>query len=113
MSLKESKCEACTIDAQLVTENEKVNFLSELSGWKINNNDGIDQLTKVFKFNSYIKALEFAKAVALLAEKEDHHPKIVLEWGSVEVYWWSHKINGLHKNDFICAAKTEDLHAVS
>ena len=41
----------------------------------------------------------------MLAEEEDHHPKIVLEWGRVEVHWWSHKIKGLHKNDFICAAK--------
>ena len=113
MSLKESKCEACTIDAPLVTEKEKVDFLFELSGWEINNIDGIDQLNKAFKFNSYVQALDFAKGVALLAEKEDHHPKIVLEWGRVEVYWWSHKIKGLHKNDFICAAKTEDLLAVS
>ena len=45
----------------------------------------------------------------MLAEEEDHHPKIVLEWGVVEVSWWSHKIGGLHRNDFICAAKTDAL----
>ena len=46
---------------------------------------------------------------AELADEEDHHPKIILEWGKVTVYWWSHKIEGLHKNDFICAAKTDSL----
>ena len=44
-----------------------------------------------------------------MAEAEGHHPKIILEWGQVFVSWWSHKIDGLHKNDFICAAKTEQL----
>ena len=83
MTLQESKCEACRIDAPLVTENEKVEFMSELNGWEINNIDGIDQLAKVFNFDSYLQALDFAKAVALLAEEEDHHPKIVLEWGRV------------------------------
>ena len=67
------------------------------------------KLAKVFNFDNYLQALDFAKAVALLAEEEDHHPKIVLEWGRVEVHWWSHKIKGLHKNDFICAAKTDQI----
>ena len=51
----------------------------------------------------------FTNKVAKLAEEEDHHPEIVLEWGNVTVSWWSHKIKGLHKNDFICASKTDDL----
>ena len=109
MSLKESKCEACTIDAPLVTEDEKADLISELSGWKINIVNGIEQLVKTFKFDTYLQALNFTKAVAMLAEEEDHHPKIVLEWGRVEVHWWSHKIKGLHKNDFICASKTDHI----
>ena len=44
-----------------------------------------------------------------MADREDHHPTIILEWGKVTVFWWSHKIKGLHKNDFICAAKTDQL----
>ena len=47
--------------------------------------------------------------VANLAEEEDHHPEITLEWGKVTVSWWSHKIKGLHRNDFIAAAKTDNL----
>jgi 4a-hydroxytetrahydrobiopterin dehydratase len=45
-----------------------------------------------------------------MADKEDHHPLITLEWGKVTILWWSHKIEGLHKNDFICASKTENIY---
>ena len=107
MSLKESKCEACTIDAPLVSDLEAKNLLSELDGWIIESVSGIDQLVKTYKFSNYGESLEFSNKVADLAESEDHHPRIVLEYGSVEVSWWSHKIKGLHKNDFICAAKTD------
>ena len=109
MNLKESKCEACTIDAPLVSNSEAKVFLSELDDWTIVDNEGIDQLEKSFKFSSYAESVNFTNKVADLAEKEDHHPKIVLEYGNVKVSWWSHKIKGLHKNDFICAAKTDQL----
>ena len=107
MSLKESKCEACTIDAPLGSDSEAKVLLLELDGWVIENDSGIDQLIKTYKFSNYAESLDFSNKVADLAESEDHHPKIVLEYGSVEVSWWSHKIKGLHKNDFICAAKTD------
>ena len=109
MSLKESKCEACRIDAPKVTDIEKQEFLKELIDWEIIDNAGIDQLVKTFNFDSYQDASVFTQKVADLADHEDHHPKIVLEYGKVEVFWWSHKIKGLHKNDFICAAKTDLL----
>ena len=107
MSLKESKCEACTIDAPLVSDSEAKVLLLELDGWVIDNDSGINQLIKTYKFSNYAESLDFSNKVADLAESEDHHPKIILEYGSVEVSWWSHKIKGLHKNDFICAAKTD------
>ena len=107
MSLKESKCEACTIDAPLVSDSEAKILLLELDGWVIESDSGINQLIKTYKFSNYAESLDFSNKVADLAESEDHHPKIVLEYGNVEVSWWSHKIKGLHKNDFICAAKTD------
>ena len=106
MSLKESKCEACTIDAPLVSDSEAKVLLLELDGWVIESDSGINQLIKTYKFSNYAESLDFSNKVADLAESEDHHPKIILEYGNVEVSWWSHKIKGLHKNDFICAAKT-------
>ena len=107
MSLKESKCEACTIDAPLVSDSEAKVLLLELDGWVIENDSGINQLIKTYKFSNYAESVNFSNKVADLAEREDHHPKIILEYGSVKVSWWSHKIKGLHKNDFICAAKTD------
>ena len=107
MSLKESKCEACTIDAPLVSDSEAKVLLLELDGWVIESDSGINQLIKTYKFSNYAESLDFSNKVADLAESEDHHPKIILEYGSVEGSWGSHKIKGLHKNDFICAAKTD------
>ena len=109
MSLKENKCEACRIGAPLVNAAEKEEFFKEIDGWSIIKLENVERLVKVFKFSDYRQAATFSNAVAMLAEEEDHHPKIVLEWGAVEVSWWSHKIGGLHRNDFICAAKTDAL----
>jgi 4a-hydroxytetrahydrobiopterin dehydratase len=66
-------------------------------------------LEREFKFKNFKQALAFANQVAELAEAEFHHPAILLEWGKVTVTWWTHAIKGLHKNDFICAAKTDAL----
>ena len=66
-------------------------------------------ISKTFEFNSYLDGIDFVNEIANLAEQEDHHPEIILEWGKVTVVWWSHKIMGLHKNDFICAAKTDSI----
>ena len=107
MSLRESKCEACTIDAPLVTDSEAKDLILELDGWAIDNDSDINKLVKTYKFSNYAESVKFSNKVAELAENEDHHPKIILEYGCVEVLWWSHKIKGLHKNDFICAAKTD------
>ena len=64
-----------------------------------------------FSFDNYLAGLDFVSKIANLAEEEDHHPEITLEWGKVTVSWWSHKIKGLHRNDFIAAAKTDSLFA--
>ena len=102
------KCEACTIDAPKVTKEESNELMKTLDNWVIMN-DRFDYLEKIFKFDNYEKAVDFSNDVAALADIEDHHPLIILEWGNVTVKWSSHKINGLHKNDFICAAKTDLL----
>ena len=59
----------------------------------------------------FVAAQAFAIGVGDAAEAEGHHPRITLEWGRVKVEWWTHKIKGLHRNDFIMAAKTDDLYA--
>ena len=69
------------------------------------------RLEKTFKFKNFRQALEFTNTVGELAEQEDHHPAILTEWGRVTVAWWTHKIRGLHRNDFIMAAKTDSISA--
>ena len=106
--LVNQKCEACTIDAPRVSKEEETALIKTLDHWEILNED-FDYLQKVFVFKNYEDSVTFSNDVAYLANIEDHHPLIILEWGRVTVKWWSHKINGLHKNDFICAAKTDAL----
>tara|TARA_B100000927_G_C16386179_1_gene437461 strand:- start:370 stop:705 length:336 start_codon:yes stop_codon:yes gene_type:complete len=106
--LTKQKCEACTIDAPLVDKKRYTELLKDLDSWEIIYGD-VNILSKTYLFDSYEDSVKFSMDIAKLAENEDHHPAILLEWGSVRVQWWSHKIKGLHMNDFICAAKTEAL----
>jgi 4a-hydroxytetrahydrobiopterin dehydratase len=71
--------------------------------------DGIKRLQRVFKLKNFIEAVAFTNKIGMIAEKDDHHPLIITEWGRVTVQWWTHKIKGLHKNDFIMASKTDGL----
>ncbi|KAJ1027000.1 hypothetical protein NDA18_003021 [Ustilago nuda] len=68
-----------------------------------------DALHRTYKFKDFTSAQAFANNLGELAEAEGHHPAIMVEWGRVTVWWWSHTISGLHKNDFVMAAKTEEL----
>ena len=104
------KCVACRIDAPKVTDEEIPGLISQIPLWDIIEENNIRKLTCLFKFSDYEQSLVFTNKVATLADEEDHHPQITLEWGKVEVIWWSHKIQGLHQNDFICAAKTDRLY---
>ena len=106
--LASSVCEACRIDAPIVSDDEASLLLKEIDGWDLID-DGVKKLKKEFSFSNYSDSVDFSNKVAGMAEQEDHHPQIILEWGKVTVIWWSHKIKGLHKNDFICAAKTNNL----
>ena len=106
--LLKKTCSACEIDAPLVPHDQQIELLKDLDGWIIDNSD-ISKLTKEFKLNNYEQSIVFANLIADLAELQDHHPKIIIEWGSVSLEWWSHKIGGLHMNDFICAAKSDEI----
>ena len=73
--------------------------------------DGVKQLQRVFRFRNFQAALAFTNRVGALAEAQGHHPLLITEWGRVTVCWWTHKIGGLHLNDFIMAARTDTLAA--
>ncbi|MGF1742322.1 4a-hydroxytetrahydrobiopterin dehydratase [Vibrio profundum] len=107
--LDELRCEACTKESVALSSREVQSMLLELDNWMMVEREGIPQLEKVYTFKNFKLAWAFSNHVAELAEQEFHHPSIVLEWGKVTVTWWSHSIKGLHKNDFICAAKCDQL----
>jgi 4a-hydroxytetrahydrobiopterin dehydratase len=79
--------------------------------WEVVEIDGIPRLKRIFEFENFAQALAFTNRVGEIAEQEDHHPALLMEWGKVTVAWWTHKIKGLHQNDFIMAAKTDRLFA--
>jgi 4a-hydroxytetrahydrobiopterin dehydratase len=81
----------------------------QIPDWQVVERDGIPRLERVFKFPNFAAALAFTDRVGALAEAEGHHPALLTEWGRVTVTWWTHKIGGLHRNDFIMAAKTDRL----
>lgn len=109
--LHQMKCVACRAGEPTVTANEIDILLPQIPDWQVKEVDGIKRLERVFKFKNFAQALEFTNKVGAIAEEEAHHPLLITEWGRVTVNWWTHKIGGLHKNDFIMAAKTDKIHA--
>ena len=103
------KCTACRRDSPLVTEAEVQELKPEIPRWTLLERDGIRRLERVFKFVNFADALAFTNRVGELAEEEGHHPAILTEWGRVTVTLWTHKIRGLHRNDFVMAAKIDAM----
>ena len=77
--------------------------------WDIVERDGVPRLERIFKFRDFVSAIAFSNRVGEIAEEEGHHPAILTEWGRVTVAWWTHKIRNLHVNDFVMAAKTDQI----
>ena len=105
--LAQDKCVACRPGAPPVTEPELRELAPQVPGWRIVERDGIRRLERVFTFADFAAALAFTNRVGRLAEEHGHHPAILTEWGRVTVTWWTHAIAGLHRNDFVMAAKTD------
>lgn len=107
--LVNQKCEACRVGAPRVTEAEVDELKQQIPEWQVIERDGIERLERVYSFPDFVQAMAFTNHVGALAEEEGHHPALLTEWGRVTVSWWTHKIKGLHRNDFIMAAKTDAI----
>jgi 4a-hydroxytetrahydrobiopterin dehydratase len=108
--LIQAKCVACRKGEPTVTEKEIAELSPQTREWNIVERDGIKRLERIYRFKDFRQALSWTNRVGELAEAEGHHPAILTEWGKVTVSWWTHKIRGLHRNDFIMAAKTDALY---
>ncbi len=109
--LSKQSCEACRADAPRVSDEDLKLLMPNIPDWQVIVVDGVMQLSREFGFSNFEQAMAFSNRVAEIAETEDHHPAILTEWGKVTVAWWSHKIKGLHKNDLIMAARTDEVYA--
>jgi len=107
--LSKQSCEACRADAPKISDEDLKLMMPNIPDWSVIVIDGVMQLSREFDFADFAQALAFTNRVGEIAEAEDHHPAILTEWGKVTVSWWSHKIKGLHKNDLIMAARTDEV----
>ena len=113
MELDKMKCIPCQGGVPTLTDSEIAQLHPQVPLWTVverPKKGRIRLLERSFNFEDFSEALTFTNKVGELAEKEGHHPDILTEWGKVTVMWWTHKIKGLHQNDFIMAAKTDALY---
>ena len=108
MSLASEFCEACQPGSPKVTDAEVAELKPEIPDWELTEVNGVPRLRRTFKVAGWMPAVRLTNAIAALADEADHHPQIRLEWGKVTVSWWTHAIKGLHRNDFIMAARTDE-----
>ena len=107
--LAQQKCVACRGTEPTLTEDQIAELQPQVSEWQVKEVGGMKRLERVFKFKNFAQALDFTNKVGAIAEEENHHPLLITEWGRVTVAWSTHVIRGLQKNDFIMAAKTDEL----
>ena len=105
--LKEKHCVPCRGGIPPLGEEEARRLLAEVPGWELA--EGATRLRRTFRFPDFATALRFVNQVGALAESEAHHPDLCLGWGYVTVTLYTHKIGGLHENDFILAARIGEL----
>ena len=107
MELKEKVCVPCQGGIPPLDCAGAEQLLDQTPAWSVSEN--CDRISRSFKFNDFVATLEFVNKVAEISEEEGHHPDISFGWGYAEIMIYTHKINGLHENDFILAAKIDLL----
>jgi len=105
--LLDAHCEVCRIGAPAVTDAEIEQQLPLIPEWRLIREQGVRKLMRCYATSDYQRSLALVNAVAALAEAEGHHPVMLVEYSRVTVWWWTHKIDDLHLNDFIMAAKCD------
>jgi len=109
-ALYNQQCVPCRGGVPALTPDEIMAYKPQVPEWQVIEREGILRLERRFAFKNFAQALAFTNRVGALAEAEGHHPAILTEWGRVTLTWWTHKIRGLHANDFIMAAKSDQAY---
>ncbi|SEP14006.1 pterin-4-alpha-carbinolamine dehydratase [Halogranum amylolyticum] len=107
--LADEECVACTSEDEPLTETAYEEYLDELNQnvWEVVREHHLEGR---YAFDDFRDALEFTYEIGELAEEEWHHPDIHLKWGEVRIEMWTHKIDGLHKTDFVMAARMDRIY---
>jgi 4a-hydroxytetrahydrobiopterin dehydratase len=108
MNLKEKQCVPCRAGMPPLSNQEEDRLKKEVPSWTLTRGK-IHQLKKSYKFSDFRKAMTFVNRVADLANSEDHHPDICIHYNRVDLTLFTHKIGGLHENDFILASKIDGI----
>ena len=108
-NLTQERCVACDRNAPRLSEQELAELKPQIPEWQVVDVGGVPRLERTFKVANFAAALDLTNRIGALAEQEKHHPAITTEWGKVTVAWWTHKIKGLHRNDVVMAAKTDEI----
>lgn len=110
-NLSQEQCTACRADAPLLSSEQVAGLMPEVDAWALIEEEGQQRLDRVFDLPDFETAMRLSNEIGAFAEQVGHHPRLIVEWGRLRVTWWTHKIGGLHRNDFICAARSSDLAA--
>lgn len=106
--LAQRKCVPCEGGVKALDRAASENLMKQLGPqWKLSADN--KQIAAVFEFKNYYRTTAFVNAIAWIAHNEDHHPDIDFGYKTAKVTYWTHAINGLSENDFICAAKVDTL----
>ena len=108
--LSKQSCEACRADAPRISDEDLKELMPDIPEWRVVVVDNVMRLSREFSFKNFQQAIAYSIRVGEIAEAAGHHPAILTEWGKVTVSWWTHKIRGLHKNDLIMAARTDEVY---
>lgn len=111
--LLKKKCVPCEGGAKPLSKEEAEKLLNEVAGWTLieGKNPAGDgaRISKTYRFQDFIGAINFVERVAEVAEMENHHPDIHVDYNKVTLILWTHAIGGLSENDFIVAAKVDAM----
>ena len=105
--LASKSCVPCRGGVEPLTPEAARGLLAAVPAWRLEEN--ATRLVHRFEFRDFVEAMKFVNGVAEVAEREGHHPDIAIHWNKVDLTLWTHKIGGLHENDFIVAAKVNRL----
>jgi 4a-hydroxytetrahydrobiopterin dehydratase len=107
MNLAKKQCASCEKNLPALDCNQAQNYLSKLKNWQISANS--KWIFKEFSFSNFLESLSFVNKVGAISEEQNHHPNIDFTWGKAKISIQTHKINGLCENDFILAAKIDEI----